>query len=451
VEDFDMAHDLRAARLLARASFGARPGELAQTRSGNTEAWLARQWTPTRDAALDRRLAGFQLLDLEPGEMQAGMMLPDSRERGKVSKEVKKELARQSRAVTAEVVGARIVRAVHGRQSLREVMIDFWGNHFSVFARKGPVASVLPHYQREVIERHALGRFGDLLLASARSPAMLFYLDNWISTAPQRARRRSARRPNRGINENYARELLELHTLGIAGGYSQQDVREVARVFTGWSLEGRKRPVFRFNERHHDPGHKVVLDERVRGHGIEEGEWLLERLARHPSTACFISHKLASRFIADDPPPALVERAARRFLETEGDIPAVLEVLLLSQEFIDPELRKLKTPFRFAASALRATGGETNGTPPVVRAFGRLGELPYASRTPQGFPEASENWIDPAAMLERMGLAFALASGRVRGARLGSGWPDATPARIPGLRDSESLAVALASPEFQWA
>jgi len=193
-----------------------------------------------------------------------------------------------------------------------------------------------------------------------------------------------------------------------------------------------------------------VLGERVRGHGVEAGEGLLERLARHPSTARFVSHKLASRFVADDPPPALVGRTARRFLETEGDIPAVLTTLLLSPEFVDPELRKLKTPFRFATSALRATGSQTDGSPPVVRAFGRLGELPYTARTPAGFPEAREHWIDPAALLERMGLAFALAAGRLRGVRLGSGWPETAPTRLRGLRGPENLAVALASPEFQW-
>jgi uncharacterized protein (DUF1800 family) len=446
-----MGRDLRAERLLTRASFGPLPDEQVDRRDGGVESWLATQLQPAGDPALEHRLTRFDQLDLAPGEMQAGMALPSSVARGEISKEAKRELRKQSREVVTDVVGARIVRAVHGRQQLREVMIDFWSNHFSVYSRKPTVSALLPHYQREVIERHALGRFGDLLLATARSPAMLFYLDNWISTAPQRNRRRRAPRRAGGINENYARELLELHTLGIDGGYSQDDVREVARVFTGWTVASRQQPTFRFRERVHDPGRKVVLGQRVPGDGIEEGEALLARLARHPSTARFIAFKLARRFVADEPPPALVEQAARRFLETAGDIPSVLANLLRSPEFADPENHKLKTPFRYAVSAIRATGGETDGRPPVLRAFGRLGELPYAARTPAGFPEATAHWIDPAAMLERMGLAFALAAGRVRGTRLGTGWPESTPAEIPGLRRSQNLAVAIAAPEFQWA
>jgi uncharacterized protein (DUF1800 family) len=445
-----MRHELRAERQLTRAGFGPRPGELAGLRSGDDEAWLAAQLTAKHDSLLARRLARFEGLALAPGEMPRGMARPSRSERGELSDEQKRELRMATRDLTLDVVGARIVRAVHGEQQLREVMIDFWSNHFSVFARKGPVATVLPHYQREVIEPHALGRFGDLLLATARSPAMLFYLDNWISTAPRRRRRRRAPRRAGGINENYARELLELHTLGLDGGYTQADVREVARVFTGWTVESRNHPVFRFRERIHDAGPKTVLGERVRGYGVEAGEGLLERLARHPSTARFVSQKLARRFVADTPPPPLVDRLAHRFLETDGDISALLATLFRSPEFADPELRKLKTPFRYAVSALRATGGDCDGGPPVVRAFGRLGELPYAARTPAGFPEGAAHWIDPAALLERMALAFALSARRVRGARIGSEWPEAAPAARTGLRGVERVAVALASPEFQW-
>jgi uncharacterized protein (DUF1800 family) len=371
--------------------------------------------------------------------------------RGDLPEELKREVKRRTRAAATGVIGARVVRAVHAEQQLREVMIDFWSNHFSVYARKGPIGAALPHYQQQVIERFALGRFGELLRATARSPAMLFYLDNWMSTAPPESTRRRSPRRSTGINENYARELLELHTLGIDGGYSQDDVRDVARTFTGWTLESRRRPRFVYRDRLHDPGRKTVLGERVPGHGREEGEWLLERLARRPETAHFVSRKLVARFVSDDPPATLVERATRRFLDTEGDIAKVLIVILLSPEFADPANRKFKTPFRFAMSALRATGGETDGGLPMIQALSRLGEVPYAARTPAGFPEAAAHWIDPAALLERIGLAFTLASGRVRGTRLGQDHPEGVRGPVRDLREREAIAVALAAPEFQWA
>jgi uncharacterized protein (DUF1800 family) len=238
------------------------------------------------------------------------------------------KLGRRAREIARDVAGARLVRAAHDERGLREVMVDFWSNHLSVFALKGPVGGLLPHYAREVIEPHALGRFPDLLLASARSPAMLFYLDNWLSTAPGRVFRRG----RGGINENYARELLELHTLGIDGGYTQDDVVQTARVFTGWSLESRRDPSFRFRPFLHDGGAKTVLGARVPGSGVEEGEALLERLALHPSTARHLARKLCARFVCDAPPPALVERAAQRYLGSAGEIRPVLREILLSRE-----------------------------------------------------------------------------------------------------------------------
>jgi uncharacterized protein (DUF1800 family) len=226
-------------------------------------------------------------------------------------------------------------------------------------------------------------------------------------------------------------------------------VVEVARVFTGWTLESRRNPVFRFRERLHDPGARRVLGERVPGEGIEAGEALLRRLARHPATARHVCRKLAARFVADDPPPELVARAARRFLDTEGDLSQVVALILLSPELARPEHRKLKTPLRLAVSALRETGGETDGAPALLLAIGRLGELPYFSRTPAGFPEAAAHWLDPGALLERMGLAFALAGGEIPGTRLGPHAPGG--AGADRVAAAEAQALALASPEFQWA
>jgi uncharacterized protein (DUF1800 family) len=261
---------------------------------------------------------------------------------------------------------------------------------------------------------------------------MLVYLDNWSSTAAgARLRRRGG-----GINENYARELLELHTLGVDGGYTQQDVIEVARALTGWSLESRRNPVYRFRTLLHDGGPKTVLAEALAGRGQAEGEALLRRLAQHPATARHVSRKLVQRFVADAPPPALVERAAARFRESGGDVKSVLRVILLSAELAQPDHRKLKTPLRLFASALRASGGSTDGSDDTLLTLARMGELPFFARTPAGFPESSERWIDPGAVLERMRLGFALARGAIRGTRPGAG-PLADP-------------IALAAPEFQW-
>jgi len=451
-----MDQRLRERRLLERATFGPRPGDLDALRDEGAEAWVHRQLrrAAPRDAALAERLAGFPVLAERSWERLVGVDLPSTQMGGGPDREARRQLSRRAREISVEVVGSRVVRAVHGRFGMREVMLDFWSNHFSVFGRKNLVGALLPHYERDVLQPHVLGRFEDLLLAVARSPAMLIYLDNWISSAPnlsRRVRRRARVRGRGGINENYARELLELHTLGVDGGYDQQDVVEVARVFTGWTLESRHDPVFRFREVLHDPGQKRVLGRRVRGEGIEQGEGLLRRLARHPATAHHVSRKLAARFVADEPPPGLVRRGARRFLETEGDLREVLAVLLLSPEFADPGHRKLRTPLRLVAGALRATDGETDGSRRGVRAIGRLGELPYFSRTPAGFPEAAQHWVDPGSLLERMNLAFALAGGRLRGTRLGPVFP-ATVAKLPETRArfAEVQALAIASPEFQW-
>ncbi|MDJ0848318.1 MAG: DUF1800 domain-containing protein [Myxococcota bacterium] len=442
-----MGGELHARRLIERATFGPRPGDPEAFEEG-VEAWVHRQLRhpSPRDPELQERLRRFRGLAAEDPAQLLGMEIPPRMSNEARDPAVRKELARRAREISREVVGARWVRAVHGAHGLREVMLDFWSNHFSVFAHKSLVGALLPHYQREVLEPHALGRFPELLLAVARSPAMLVYLDNWTSTAPRF--RRARRRGRGGINENYARELLELHTLGVDGGYTQQDVIEVARVFTGWSLASRRDPVFRFHHFLHDDGAKRVLGERVRGHGVEEGERLLRRLACHPATARHVCRKLVARFVSDLPPPGLVERAARRFLDSEGDIREVLAAILLAPELAEPAHRKLKTPFRFAASAVRATGGETDGRPGALLAVGRLGELPFFARTPAGFPEEAEHWIDPGALLERMSFSFALARRFLPGIRPGSAFP---PTWRGGGRGRDALGLALASPDFQWA
>jgi uncharacterized protein (DUF1800 family) len=419
-------------RLLARGTFGPRPGDRERIRFLGTEAWLAQELSagPHGDSALETRLARFPALAYGAADWIDAEALPDPAgmdDRRRQDALVK--LHGQAIRIGLQLASARVVRAVHASSGLREVMVDFWSNHFSVDARKGIVGGLLPYHQREVLDRHALGRFEDLLVAVARSPAMLFYLDNWSSTAAADAGGRrvglfGGRGRQRGINENYARELLELHTLGVDGGYTQEDVISAARALTGWSLESRRQTNYRYHPALHDTGPKTVLGEALHGTGEAEGEALLRRLAQHPATARHVSRKLAERFVGDDPPAPLVARCASEFLASGGDIPSVLRVILLSPELADPGSRKLKTPLRLFASALRAGGGETDGSEATLLALGRLGELPFFARTPAGFPEASGRWINPGAILERWKLAFSLADG--------------------------DEAIALAAPEFQW-
>src|SRR5207249_5067054 len=322
-----------------------------------------------------------------------------------------------------------IVRAALSERQLREVMVDFWTNHFNVFAGKGADRVLLPSYIEETIRPHALGRFEDLLIATAESPAMLFYLDNAQSVAPGSeppfplsARRRGGQgvrsRPT-GINENYARELLELHTLGVDGGYTQQDVIEVARAFTGWTIEDPERVGrFVFRPELHDAGPKVVLgDSLPAGRGVEDGEAVLTLLARHPATARFIATKLVRRFVSDTPPASLVKRAARTFRDSGGDIRAVLRTIFSSREFFSRAAyrAKIKSPFELVASALRGLGAAADTTPRTAQLVAQLGEPLYGHDAPNGYPETGRPWLGSAALLARMNLGLALAAGQAPG------------------------------------
>jgi uncharacterized protein (DUF1800 family) len=325
---------------------------------------------------------------------------------------------------------ARITRAVASDRQLEEVMVDFWFNHFNVYAQKGAVRWMLPAYEREAIRPHALGRFRDLVLATARHPAMLFYLDNWLSTradlvvpgGPNAGRRM-------GLNENYARELMELHTLGVDGGYTQQDVIEVARCFTGWTIDRPQQGGgFIFRPLAHDRGAKRVLGQVIpAGGGQQDGERVIDILARHEATARFIATKLARRFVSDDPPAALVERAAATFRRTEGDIRAVLATIFTSPEFwsADAYRAKIKTPLEVVASAVRALDGRIGaGADPagggiaLAREVGKLGEPLYEAQPPTGYPDRAEAWVNTGALLGRMNFALGLAHNRFGGARV---------------------------------
>ena len=357
--------------------------------------------------------------------------------------------------VTSELAQAKLLRAIYSDRQLEEVMTDFWFNHFNVFVDKGVDRLLITSYERDVIRPHALGKFEDLLVATAKSPAMLFYLDNWLSVGPDSAQalgiplhpygphgRFHPQRPNQGkrpsgLNENYGRELLELHTLSVNGGYSQRDVTEVAKVFTGWTID---KPAqgggFKFDPRMHEPGVKFVLGRRIKPKGEDEGLEVLHRLATSPQTAHFISLKLAERFVADDPPPALVDRMAKTFLKKKGDIREVMTVLLHSPEFWDDGTYrdKVKTPLEFVASAVRATGAEVDDATPLTRQLNNMGMPLYGAQPPTGYSMKAETWVSSSALLNRMNFALALTGGKIKGVKVdiaqlaGSNAPSSPPA-----------------------
>ena len=352
--------------------------------------------------------------------------------------------------VIEELSQAKLIRAIYSERQLEEVMTDFWFNHFNVFVGKGPERLLLTNYEQEVIRPRAMGKFEDLLVATAKSPAMLFYLDNWMSVGPNSMQALGApprpmvrygpygrphpyprpnqnpnakRKQNAGLNENYGRELLELHTLSVNGGYSQRDVTEVAKVFTGWTLENPNEGMgFKFDPRKHEPGPKFVLGKRIKPAGEDEGKQVLHMLATSPQTAHFISLKLAQRFVSDDPPPALVDRMAKTFLKKKGDIREVLATLFHSPEFwAEGTYRaKVKTPLEFVASAVRATGASVDDALPLIRQLNNMGMPLYGAQPPTGYSMKAETWVSSSALLTRMNFALALTGGKLRGIKVDS-------------------------------
>ncbi len=321
----------------------------------------------------------------------------------------------------------KLLRAVYSNRQLNEVLVDFWYNHFNVFLEKGNDRFLVTSYERDSIRPHVLGKFKDMLLATAQDPAMLFYLDNWQSVAPPTpealAKMGPRARNARGLNENYARELLELHTLGVDGGYTQKDIIAVARCFTGWTIKNgfRASGGFEFNGRVHDKGEKVVLGVTIpAGGGKEDGLKVLDILVHHPSTGRFISRKLAQRFVADDPPPALVERMARTFREKDGDLREVMKTMLASKEFWSQGAwrSKMKSPLEMIASAIRATGADVQSASTVAGQLQQLGEPLYRKVEPTGYSSANAEWTNSAALLARMNFALALAQNKVPGLKV---------------------------------
>lgn len=330
------------------------------------------------------------------------------------------------RGLAAELQQLAILRAVSSENQLNEVMVDFWTNHFNVFLGKGADRFLTPDYIEHTIRPRALGRFADLLIATAQSPAMLFYLDNWQSVAPgampPRRRAGNGARAPKGINENYARELLELHTFGVTGGYTQADVINVARVLTGWSIAPpRQGAGFEFHAWAHDRGEKIILGVRYpAGHGMDEGLHLLEWLSNQPATMRHVGHKLCQRFVSDVPPDGCVDDVVAAWQRSHGDTREILRAIFLGADFWGaPNVgAKVKTPFGFVVSALRAVRAEPDETPRLPRVVGRLGQPLYLHVAPDGYPEREEDWINSGALLDRMNAAVALAAGRLPGAQV---------------------------------
>jgi uncharacterized protein (DUF1800 family) len=473
--------DAAVVHVLNRLGFGPTAAAIEQVKRSGIRGYIDSQLHPERvpDTAMAVRLSGFATLSKSSRDLAEDYFMPAMVERREAQRRAaqssdtasatppaqpaprtpdQSEAMRMQRTVVAELSQQRFLRAIYSDRQLEEVLVDFWMNHFNVFIGKGQVRVYLTEYERDAVRPHVLGKFRDLLGATAHSPAMLFYLDNWQSAAPEgaltsaeaeRTRNQMRRRTmvvdprrrrfpdpamtgrkmpdgapphqqrSRGINENYARELMELHTLGVDGGYTQKDVQEVARAFTGWTIaDPRRGGGFRFDPRRHDDGDKIVLGHRIKpGGGQKDGEEILDLLARHPSTARFIATKLARRFIADEPPAAVVDRAARRFKETDGDLREVVRAIVTSPEFLGEEFRRAKTknPFEYVVSAVRATGIDSANTLPLVQSVRDLGMPVYGAQPPTGYADRADAWVNSGALLNRMNFAVALTSGRMRG------------------------------------
>lgn len=431
----ELSADEQVHQVLDRLAFGARPGDIDRVRAIGVDAWIAQQLRPDRIAedAADRTADS-----LTAGYVSPADVVRDLADAGRGDSTARRMLRQKYAEVGRAVQGARVARAVGSERQLQEELVDLWANHFSVFGGKGPIRLYLAQYEDEAIRPHVLGKFRDLLGAVAHSPAMLFYLDNWMSVGPNSSQAegrpnvrygpygrphvvRPKQRRNSGLNENYGRELLELHTLSVNGGYSQRDVTEVAKVFTGWTIERSGGGAsFRFDPSMHEPGPKFILGHKVKAKGEDEGKEVLHMLATSPQTAHFISLKLAQRFVSDDPPPALVDRMAKTFEKKKGDIREVLLTLFHSPEFWSDETyrAKVKTPLEFVASAVRATGADVEDATFLARQLNRMGMPLYGAQPPTGYSMKADAWVSSSELLTRMNFALALTAGKIRGVNL---------------------------------
>jgi uncharacterized protein (DUF1800 family) len=529
-----LTEEQKIIHVLNRLGYGARPGDVEKVKAIGIEKYIEQQLNPEKinDSATEAKLKNLSALNMQTAELfekypNPGALLNMLQRRNQLPQNVsdankarqdksqnktepqdknKSEMQNQQpqnpggmtedqqrqaretiqkyladnglknpREMVAELYASRVLRAVYSERQLNEVMVDFWTNHFNVFVGKNAMPWYLISYDRDTIRPNALGKFKDLLIATAKSPAMLVYLDNFESVSPnaqmpvarnnngnnrlrqifqnnQQNPQQQPQRMRRGINENYARELMELHTLGVDGGYTQKDVQEVARCFTGWTvadargyrkaaareLMGREdnnnrlaramgidgdydSGTFVFASRMHDNGEKTVLGQKIpSGGGMNDGMKVIDILVKHPSTAKFIAKKLAIKFVNDNPSKELIERVANAFTKSDGDIRTTLKAIFTSKEFFAAEnyRAKIKTPLELAISAIRALDGNTNGGPGINGMLAKMGEQLYGWQPPTGYPDQAEDWVNTGALLERLNFGLALASNRIPGTRV---------------------------------
>lgn len=528
--------------VLNRVAYGPRPGDIERVRTMGLAAYIDQQLHPEKiaDPAVDTALAAFPTLTMSEAELAEKYYRPaEALKRDQQAKQAKaavkearaaddkgaaaeaksqmspeeQKLRQDTQAILQNLMQARIIRAVDSERQLNEVLVDFWFNHFNVYAQKGAVNEYLNSYERDAIRPYVLGNFRDMLGAVAHSPAMLFYLDNYQSVDPHadtraaqarlqqaqqrlnnpRARVTPQQREQamnqieqlkknmpKGINENYARELMELHTLGVDGGYTQKDVQEVARVFTGWTIDQpRGGGKFIFRPQVHDPGPKTILGQSISGYsgvdGMREGEKVLDLLAMNPATAHHLAYQLAQRFVADAPPASLVDRATKVYLATNGNLREVTRTIITSPEFfsVDAYNSQVKTPLDFVISAARVTGAKLFGAAPIVQALrNNLGMPLYGCQPPTGYKTTADAWVNTGALLARMNFGLQLISNQQRVIRVNaitlapdtssatreqlvdrvlagriSASTSATLAKAPNPQ--QLVALLLGSPEFQ--
>jgi len=487
----ELTEDEAILHAVNRLGYGPRPGDVDRIRQMGLEKWIDRQLHPESidDSALDRRLEKYPTLAKSSQRLLEEFPPPNqaAKQEGETKEQYKQELQEKRREAMAQVMDtgddntnkaqeelakiqgpnriiaelsmAKLDRAVYSDRQLEAVMEDFWFNHFNVFAGKGADRWMLTSYVRDTIRPHTMGKFQDLLIATAKSPAMLFYLDNWLSVDPvafkqlqqQLAAQRSryqgifgggltpgfgtfprpgaafpgvqgAARPqqqDRGLNENYGREVMELHTVGVDAGYTQQDVIEMARCLTGWTVrEPRRDPEYIFRPRLHAEGKKVVMGHTVNYGGERDGEEALKLLANDPHTARFISTQLARHFVSDNPPEALVDRMVKSYEATGGDISSVLRTMIYSPEFWSKKTyrAKVKTPFELVASTARALDADMSVSLPLVGWIGRMGEPSFLCQPPTGYSDKAQTWVNTGALLNRLNFALAFAANHMPGA-----------------------------------
>ncbi len=496
-----MNSDQKVVQVLNRLTFGAKPGDFDRVKAMGVKAYISSQLNPhsiAENPAVDAQVDSAEMIHRKSADLikefrlklsqklaaskAAGNKGGNSSEQGQsekdaaVAKQEQMQKLKEIKVVSDQVFKTRLVRALDSERQLQEVMVDFWYNHFNISINKGLDHVLIGAYEEQAIRPNALGRFRDILGATCYHPAMLFYLDNWQNAAPGSpmgyppGSAASLNNPNRannpnkaggqakkgGLNENYARELMELHTLGVDGGYTQKDVNELARVLTGLSLPS-KGYWGQFYSARHDQGEKIVLGHKIIASGAGEIEEVLDFLARHPSTAHHISFALAQYFVADQPPKALVDRMAKRFSESNGDIKAVLTTLFESNEFFDTQYQnnKYKSPFRYAVSSLRASGGRPPRYEPIYSFLKLQGQPLYGCLTPDGYKNTKDAWLNSDALLKRINFATALGGAgnlqpydqvlrTVNGGQLS----ERTSAVIDKSGEQFKTALLLGSPEF---